>query len=144
MLECQPSDTLEVRSLHLSGRASTGWIAITKGPNQKEEHHNIFQVALSDLARSPGAATTAALLTISKDLHVTIMILMFWSGDPDRLDRLDERLHPFHTVYTSIANTSMEQTNLQTYDLLANDGHLDLQDTSQSDWPTSYLVGYIE
>jgi len=39
----------------------------------------------------------------------------------------------------------MDQTNLQTYDLLANDGNLDLQNIQmcqhifKSDWPTSYM-----
>jgi len=67
---------------------------------------------------------------------------MFWSGD---IDRLDEGLHPFRTVYMSTAKTSMDQSNLQTYDLLASDGNLDLQNIRmfqhifKSDWPTSYM-----
>ena len=76
------------------------WSAIAKGPKKEERH--ILQSALSDLSRSPGASTTAA-LTVSKDLHSTIVNLMFWSGDPDRLD---EGLHPFRTVHTSTAKTS--------------------------------------
>jgi len=114
------------------------WSAIADGP--KKEERNILQAALDDHARSPGAATTAP-LTVTKDLHNTIVNLMFWSGDPDRLD---EGLHPFRTVYTSTAKTSMDQTHLQTYDLLANDGNLDLQNIRmfqhifKSDWPTSY------
>ena len=89
------------------------WSAIAKGP--KKEEHNSLQAALNDLARSPGAAATTASLTVTKDfLHNIIVNLMFWSGDPDRLD---EGLHPFCTVYTSAAKTSMDQMNLQTYDL---------------------------
>ena len=114
------------------------WSAIANGP--KKEERNILQAALDDHAQSPGAATTAP-LTVTKDLHNTIVNLMFWSGDPDRLD---EGLHPFRTVYTSTAKTSMDQTHLQTYDLLANDGNLDLQNIKmfqhifKSDWPTSF------
>jgi len=67
---------------------------------------------------------------------------MFWSGDPNRVD---EGLHPFRTVYTSTAKTSMDQSNIQTYDLLANDGTLDLQDIKafqhilKSDWPATFI-----
>jgi len=115
------------------------WSAIAKGP--KQEEHNSLQAALNDLARSPGAATTAS-LTFTKDLHNIIVNLMFWSGDPDRLD---EGLHHFCTVYTSTAKTSMDQMNLQTYDhLTSSDGNLDLQNFKmfqhifKSDWLTSY------
>ena len=68
------------------------WSAIAKGT--KKEEHNILQDALNDLARNPGASTSAS-LTVTKDLHNTVVNLMFWSGDPDRLD---EGLHPFCTV----------------------------------------------
>jgi len=97
------------------------WSAIAKGP--KKEERNILQAALDDLARNPGASTTAS-LTVTKELHNTVVNLMFWSGD---IDRLDEGLHLFRTVYTSTAKTSMDQSSLQTYDLLASDGNLDLQ-----------------
>jgi len=114
------------------------WSAIAKGP--KKEERNILQAALNDLARNPDASTTV-FLTITKDLHNTIVTLMFWSGNPDRLDK---GVHPFHTVYTSTTKTSMDQMNLQTYDLLANDGNLDLQNIKmfqhifKSNWPTLY------
>ena len=58
-----------------------------------------------------------------QELHDTVVNLMFWSGDIN----LDEGLHPFRTVYTSTAKTSMDQSNLQTYDLLASDGNLDFE-----------------
>jgi len=90
------------------------WSALAKGP--KKEEHNILQASLDDLARNPGASTTAS-LTVTKELHNTVVNLMFWSGD---IDRLDEGLHPFRTVYTSTAKTSMDKSNLQTYDLLAS------------------------
>jgi len=115
------------------------WCAIANGPKKEERH--ILQTALSDLSRKPGAAT-AVTLTVSKELHSTIVNLMFWSGDPNRVD---EGLHPFRTVYTSTAKTSMDQSNIQTYDLLANDGTLDLQDIKvfqhilKSDWPTTFI-----
>ena len=116
------------------------WNALAKGP--KKEEQDILQASLDDLARNPGASTTAS-LTVTKELHNTVVNLMFWSGD---IDRLDEGLHLFHTVYyTSTAKTSMEKSNLQTYDLLASDGNLDLQNIPmfqhifKSDWPTSYM-----
>jgi len=97
------------------------WSAIAKGP--KKEERNILQAALNDLARNPGASTSAS-LTITKDLHNTVVNLMFWSGDANPLDK---GLHLFRTVYTSTAKISTDQSNLQTQDLLANDGSLDLQ-----------------
>jgi len=115
------------------------WCAIANAPKKEERH--ILQAARGDLSRKPGAVT-AVTLTISKELHSTIMNLMFWSGDPNRVD---EGLHPFRTIYTSTAKTSMDQSNIQTYDLLANDGTLDLQDIKafqhilKSDWPTTFI-----
>jgi len=115
------------------------WSAIAKGP--KKEERNILQAALDDLARNPGASTTAS-LTVTKELHNTVVNLMFWSGD---IDLLNEGLHLFRTVYTSTVKTSMDQSNLQTYDLLASDGNLDLQNIQmfqhifKSDQPTSYM-----
>jgi len=115
------------------------WSVIAKGP--KKEERNIIQAAFDDLARNPGASTTAS-LTVTKELHNTVVNLMFWSGD---IVRLDEGLHPFRTVNTSTAKTSMDQSNLQTYDLLASNGNLDLENIRmfqhifKSDWPTSYM-----
>ena len=115
------------------------WSAIAKGP--KKEERNILQAALDDLARNPGASTTAS-LTVTKELHNTVVNLMFWSGD---INRLDEGLHPFRTVYTSMAKTSTDQSNLQTYNFLASNGNLDLlnirmfQHIFKLDWPASYM-----
>jgi len=79
---------------------------------------------------------------VSKELHSTIVHLTFWSGDPDNLDA---GLHPFRTAYTSAVKTSADLAHLQTYDQLATDSNLALQDIHtfqhvlKSEWPTSYL-----
>ena len=67
---------------------------------------------------------------------------MFWPGD---LDRLDEGLYPFRTIYSSAAKTSHDQTLLQTYDALATEGTLHLEDfqlfkyTLKSNWPVDFV-----
>ena len=89
------------------------WQSIAAGPRKSER-------AIDDYARSPAAAT-AVTLVVNKDLVESIVNFRFWSGD---IDRLDEGIHPFRTVYTSTANTSQDQSHLQTYDLLNTDGSL--------------------
>ena len=120
------------------------WHALAKGP--KKEERGILEAALREQARSPNAATTTSLI-VSKDLHSTIVNLTFWSGDPDNLNA---GLQPFRAAYTSTAKTSADLAHLQTYDQLATDGILALQDIHtfqhvlKSEWPTgtSYLLLY--
>ena len=115
------------------------WFALAKGP--RKEERSIIQSTLDEQARSPSAMTSVPLL-VTKELHRTIVDLMFWSGD---LDRLDEGLHPFRTIYTSSAKISRDQSFLQTYDALAADGILRLEDlqlfqhTLKSKWPVDFL-----
>ena len=65
-----------------------------------------------------------------------------FSGDSDRLD---EGLHPFRTVYDSVAKSSAALSHLQTYDLLATEGTLHLEDIRlfqhvlKSKWPNTFL-----
>ena len=88
-----------------------------------------------------GSATPAA-LTVTKELTATITEVVFWSGD---LDRIDEGMHEFRTLYHSAAKISQDQTAMQTYDLLASDGNLSLADVKlfrhvlKSRWPTNFL-----
>ena len=65
------------------------WAALAQGP-QKEERQ-ILQAAVNNRAASAGSATRARLV-ITKELHATIVNLVFWSGD---MDMLEEGLHPF-------------------------------------------------
>ena len=115
------------------------WSAIAKGPRKDER--NILQAALDDRSRTKGAATNVK-LTVSKELLSTVVNLSFWSGD---FDMLEEGLHPFCTVYVSTAKQAQDQAHLQTYDSLAQDGTLWLEDVQlfqlvlKSNWPTDYL-----
>ena len=115
------------------------WGAIAKGPRKDER--NILQAALDDRSRTKGAATNAK-LTVSKELLSTVVNLSFWAGD---FDMLEEGLHPFRTVYVSTAKQAQDQAHLQTYDSLAQDGTLRLEDVQlfqlvlKSNWPTDYL-----
>ena len=115
------------------------WFALAKGP--RKEERSIIQSALGEIARSTTAATSVPLL-VTKELHSTIVNLMFWPGD---LDRLDEGLHPFRTIYSSAAKTSHDQTLLQTYDAIATEGTLRLEDvqlfkhTLKSNWPVDFV-----
>ena len=115
------------------------WFALAKGP--RKEERSIIQSALDEQARNPMAATSTTLL-VTKELHSTIVNLMFWPGD---LDRLDEGLHPFRTIYSSAAKISRDQTLLQTYDALAAEGTLRLEDLQlfqhalKSKWPVDFL-----
>ena len=115
------------------------WSAIAKGP--RKEERNILQAALDNHARSSTAATNAK-LTVSKELLSTVVNLTFWSGD---YDMLEEGLHPFRTVYVSTAKQAQDQAHLQTYDALARDGTLRLEDVQlfqlvlKSHWPTDYM-----
>ena len=100
-----------------------------------------IQAGYNNVARAFGAATKAP-LTVTKDLTTTITEVIFWSGD---LDRIDEGLHEFRTVYQSAAKTAKDQSAMQTYDLLAADGNLCLEDVQlfqhvlKSNWPTGFL-----
>jgi hypothetical protein len=85
-------------------------------------------------------------LVVNKDLVETIVNFRFWSGD---IDRLDEGLHPFHTVYTSTAKSSQDQSHLQTYDLLSSNGSLRSADIHlfrhvlKSNWPSDFIQLYV-
>ena len=87
-------------------------------------------------------AATNAKFTVSKELDSTVVNLAFWACD---FDMLDEGLHPYRTVYISTAKQAQDQAHLQTYDLLAQDGMLRLEDVQlfhlalKSHWPTNYL-----
>ena len=115
------------------------WTALAKGP--RKEERNILQAALDNHSRH-AAASTNAKLTVSKELLSTVVNLSFWSGD---FDMLEEGLHPFRTVYVSTAKQAQDQAHLQTYDSLARDGTLRLEDVQlfqlalKSHWPTDYL-----
>ena len=115
------------------------WATIAKGP--RKEERNILQAALDDHANSPTAATNAK-LTVTKELLSTVVNLSFWSGD---FDLLAEGLHPYRTLYVSAAKQAQDQAALQTYDSLARDGTLRLEDVQlfqlvlKSNWPTDYL-----
>ena len=115
------------------------WFALAKGP--RKEERSIVQSALDEQSRSATAATSVPLL-VTKELHTTIVTLMFWPGD---LDRLDEGLHPFRTIYSSAAKTSSDQMLLHTYDALAAEGMLRLEDLQlfqralKSNWPVDFI-----
>jgi len=72
------------------------WSAIAKGP--KKEECNILQVALGDLARNPGASTTAS-LTVTKELHNTVV-------------NLNEGLHPFTHEHGENLHGSIQPADL--------------------------------
>lgn len=98
------------------------WAAIAKGP--RKDKRNILQAALDDQSHSPGACINAK-LTVSKELLSTVINLSFWSGD---FNMLEEGLHPFRIVYVSTAKQAQDQAHLQTYDSLAREGTLCLED----------------
>ena len=58
---------------------------------------------------------------------------------------LDEGLHPFRTVYTSATKQAQDSAWLRTYDALAREGTLRLEDIElfqlvlKSNWPTDFL-----
>ena len=117
------------------------WLSIAAGP-RKSERRAIIQSAIDEYARSPAAAT-AVTLVVNKDLVESIVNFRFWSGD---IDRLDEGVHPFCTVYTSTAKSSQDQSHLQTYDLLlTTDGSLCSADIHlfhhilKSNWSSDFL-----
>ena len=115
------------------------WEALARGP--RKEERQILQAALNNQAASAGAATRAKLV-VTKELHATVVNLVFWSGD---MDMLDEGIHPFRTVYTSASKQAQDQARLRTYDSLAQDGNLRLEDVElfqlvlKSHWPTDFL-----
>ena len=99
-----------------------------------------IQAGYNNIARSHGAATSAP-LAVTKELTTTITEVIFWSGD---LDRLDEGLHEFRTLYQSTVKSSLDQSAMQTYDQLATDGHMSLEEVKlfqhvlKSKWPTNF------
>ena len=115
------------------------WNAIAKGP--RKEERNILQASLDDHSHTSGAATKAK-LTVTKELLSTVVNLTFWSGD---FDLLSEGLHPYRTLYVSATKQAQDQANLQTYDALAKEGTLRLEDVQlfqlvlKSNWPTDFL-----
>ena len=115
------------------------WAALTRGP--RKEERTILGAALNDHVASAQAATSVQ-FPVTKELFSTIVNLTFWSGDPDSLE---EGLHPFRTVYTSTSKLAQDQANLLTYDALAADGTLRLEDVQlfqqvfKSHWPVDYL-----
>lgn len=115
------------------------WTALGEGT--KKEKRTILQAALDDFALSPDAATSAKLL-VDKKLCDTIVNLVMHSGDSDRLD---EGLHPFRSVYVSVAKSSEAQSYLHLYDTLATEGTLKLEDLHlfqhvlKTNWPNNFL-----
>ena len=99
-----------------------------------------IQAGYNNIARSH-RATTSAPLAVTKELATTITEVIFWSGD---LDRLDEGLHEFRTLYQSTVKSSLDQSAMQTYDQLATDGHMSLEEVKlfqhvlKSKWPTNF------
>ena len=79
---------------------------------------------------------------MSKELLTTIVNLSFWAGD---FDMLEKGVHPFTTVYVSTAKQAQDCANLQTYNSLAQDGTIRLEDMQlfqlalKSHWPTEFL-----
>ena len=98
------------------------WKALSKVP--RKEDRSILQAALNDHSRTPGSSTSAPLL-FSKEILSTIKNLIFWSGDPDRLN---EGIYLFFTLYTIAAKKFWNQLNLLTYELLSRNGYLILKD----------------
>ena len=113
--------------------------AIARGTRKEET--TVLQAAYDDYSRTTAASTTAP-FTFTKEFTSTIVNLVFYAGD---LDRLDEGFHPFRTTYTSIAKSSLDRSHLQTYELLSNDGYMTLENIQlfklvlKSEWPTSFL-----
>ena len=84
----------------------------------------ILQSGYDDISCTYAAATNSPLV-ITKDLASTIVNLVLWSGD---LDRLDEGFHVFFTIYTSAAKDFQDFSNLHTYDFLSNYGKITLEE----------------
>ena len=115
------------------------WSALAKGP--RKEERNILQSAIDGQSHIQESSTNTK-LTVSKELLATVVNLSFWSGD---FDMLDEGLHLFRTVHVSTAKQAQDRANLQTYDSLARDGIIRLEDIQlfqlalKSHWPTEFL-----
>ena len=115
------------------------WSALGEGIRKEERF--ILQAALDDFSLTTKAATNAKLV-VDKELCSTVVNVMMSSGDSDRLD---EGIHPFRTLYNSVAKNSTAMSNLQTYDLLATEGTLRLEDIKlfqhvlKSKWPNDFL-----
>ena len=88
--------------------------AITSGSRKMEcailqyIHDGLFHTA---------AIATNALLVITKYLANTIVNLVLWSGN---IDRLDEGFHAFCTIYSITAKAYQDFSNLHTYYFLSN------------------------
>ena len=113
--------------------------SIAEGGRKMEK--TVLQSGYNSIARSTDSATPA-ILAVTKELTSTITEVVFWSGD---LDRTDEGIHEFRTLYHSASKVSQDQSAMQTYDLLAADGNLSLADVKlfrhvlKSRWPTNFL-----
>ena len=118
----------------------TVWSTLAKGP--KKEERNILQAAYDELARSPTSLSNCPLV-VTKELCNSVVNLSFWAGDPDRLD---EGLHPFRTVYTSVQQTSHMRSLMLDYDLLASDGTVTSSDIAKfrmifkAEYPTNFIA----
>ena len=107
----------------------------------KKMERAILQDGYDDLYCTAATATNAPLF-ITKELSNTIVNLVLWSGN---LDRLDEGFHAFCTIYTSTAKDYQNLSNLQTYYFLSNDGTITLEEVClfqlviKSQWPTNFI-----
>ena len=116
------------------------WASIAKGP--KKEERNILQSAYDELARSHSSLTSCPLV-VTKELCNSVVNLSFWAGDPDRLD---EGIHPFRTVYTSVQQTSHMRSLMLDYDLLASEGTVTSTDIAKfrmifkAEYPTTFVA----
>ena len=54
-----------------------------------------------------------------------VVNVAFWSGN---FNMLEEGMHPFQAVYVSMAKKAQDQAHFQTYNLLAREGSLRLED----------------
>ena len=96
--------------------------AITSGSRKMEcailqyIHDGLFHTA---------AIATNALLVITKYLANTIVNLVLWSGN---IDRLDEGFHAFCTIYSITAKAYQDFSNLHTYYFLSNNEIIKLKE----------------
>ena len=118
------------------------WQDISKGP--RKEERAILQAALDDHDITPGSSTSAPLL-VFKELLSTVVNLVFWSENPDRLNKV---LHLFRTLYTSSTKNSQDHSKILTYNLLSIGGNLSFEDilffqlVLKSSWPTDFIQLY--
>ena len=116
------------------------WSVLARGP--KKQERNILQAAYDEFARNQHSFTNSPLV-VTKELCASITNLTFWAGDADRLD---EGLHPFRTVYTSVHQSSLLKSLMLDYDLLATEGTVTSADIAnfrlifKSEYPTTFLA----